>query len=336
MYFYALQETTVSQMHHARTILDNYANKLRMEISTKFTASWDQSVGFYANVIKQGWNMATSQRLDSAEPSAREIWILGWYDLIRDCVKLKLFRLHKGGDPGFDENHAALSSLLEYGAFKPSDESETVYDVFIRIIPTGDVVDRYLEWLSHNPTAAQGGQGRAGNRRNAEPHWEEDDEYDDVDDEGESGDYSHASGSQSRATSRTGHSRPASRTGPSRPASAMGPSRPASAAARHSRPASPAGPPPPEYSTRPQGYGPKKPRRSRHVTPDVKFVDVVRHGKRAGQQQARLSRKVVPLPPRTPPLAAKLAQLEQRLARSEQSANMEHLLTRLLSHLDLA
>jgi len=53
-------------------------------------------------------------------------------------------------------------------------------------------------------------------------------------------------------------------------------------------------------------------------------------------QDTKLSRKVVPLPPRTPPLAAKLAQLEQRLARSEQSANMEHLLTRLLSHLDLA
>ena len=53
-------------------------------------------------------------------------------------------------------------------------------------------------------------------------------------------------------------------------------------------------------------------------------------------QKSLLSRKVVPLPPRTPPLAAKLEQLEQRLARSEQSANMEHLLTRLLSHLDLA
>jgi len=53
-------------------------------------------------------------------------------------------------------------------------------------------------------------------------------------------------------------------------------------------------------------------------------------------QDTKLSRKVVLLPPRAPPLAAKLEQLEQRLARSEQSANMEHLLTRLLSHLDLA
>ena len=327
MDFIALQGADLHRFQRARAQVEEFASGLGRKIATAFGANggW-QHDSFYMNILHEGWNNENGERLDKDTESAREMWFKGWDELIGECIRQKLAEenLIQHESPAVTGQFA---HLLDVGAFKPRGplDQNATKKLWARITGTFSEGAHYVEWLANHPTVPLT-EARAQHDRPAQAR----------------------------------HPMPAHHTLPSGPVHFHPPSSgpPAAGPPRAFKRA----PPKQKKQDRYAGYQPRHhageedyvPPASHegHAPEQVQSVEpapaeapkerkmrmvVDRNGNRRYViQDTKLSRKVVPLPPRTPPLAAKLAQLEQRLARSEQSANMEHLLTRLLSHLDLA
>lgn len=328
MYYHRLQSVSDDDFTRAlRTVQDQFT-ALQHAISRRFTDDWVSGASFYENVLDMGWhyNHPAGQPGADQPDSARGMWVAGWHRFLSRCI---LTALHAASpttvdDPGLSPGEAEEHLLvMQCGLFAPSSH-----------LPKDPTHALWREILS----SSLGDPAVIARRSSAYEDW--------------------AHGQQTvHALAERPHARPAQ-------APAQHHAQPAHAPAQHH--AQPHAPPAhaPAHHHAPHAHAqhfPHIPPKSGrlfvydkntgrvhdgdiHVRPpppgqehaNKYFKQRARLSRQAGPTQARLSRKVVSLPVRPPPLASKLQQIEQRLERSEHSANMEHLLTRLLTRLDPA
>jgi len=342
MDYRALAGADLFSFQQARALVAEFAAETSRTISATFGGEgWHSDQTIYQNILHQGWNSATHQPQDPHIESAREMWFNAWDELINNCIMRELTQGH-----GPAMTRISLDHLLDVGAFRPRgefSESEQL-DLWRRVTGDADTARQYMQWLQAHPTvplnppsARSGHAAQAASRthphRSAAP----------------------ARGPGPAHGAGRGPAQTHTKTYKRGQTTQKGPSKYADYVPKHYAGEDgymPSDPPDfnhdsfpalvPDASEPGPAYEPAQPVVEPAPAPApqdrrmIRIYDPKTQRWKYATQATKLSRKVVLLPPRAPPLAAKLEQLEQRLARSEQSANMEHLLTRLLSHLDLA
>ena len=114
MDYRALSGADLHSFQIARGLVEEFAADTARTISVTFGGEgWNHGETIYQNILHQGWNSETRQRLDPQIQSAREMWFTAWDDLICTCIGRKL---NHADSNRFD---VSLHTLLDFGVFKP-------------------------------------------------------------------------------------------------------------------------------------------------------------------------------------------------------------------------